>query len=337
VQLGFLSVMTSGRPPEDYWAAARRGSDFHNTTLQRRALAEWMTDSEQGGGALLARVIVNRIWQHHFGEGLVRTANDFGVRSEQPSHPQLLEWLAGELVSRGWQLKRIHRSILTSSVYLQDASFDSRRAQIDPENRLLWRRRPVRLEAEIIRDAVLEVSGTLNLEPFGPAYKPPIPPEAIVARNTKSPYPQNARDTPATRRRSVYMFHKRVTPHPLLQVFDAPDAAVSCGQRNTTTVAPQALALLNDVFIRDRAVDFALRLLAEHPTASDEWITAAFRRALGRAPSSTEQASSVAFFHSQCERRAARGPQHTPTEIRLESLADFCQTLFSLNEFVYVD
>src|SRR4029077_19008947 len=130
-------------------------------------------------------------------------------------------------------------------------------------NRLLWRLRPRRLEAEVLRDTVLAVSGTLNTEPFGPAFKPPIPPEAMLARNTKAPYPRDAVDSNATRRRSVYLFHKRVVQHPLLQAFDGPDAAVSCGRRSVTTVAPQALALLNDRFFRDRAADLARRLLVE--------------------------------------------------------------------------
>src|SRR5204863_3605375 len=136
---------------------------------------DWMTDSEQGAGPLLARVWVNRVWQHHFGEGLVRTASDFGVRGDRPTHPELLEWIAHDFVAGGWTLKRLHRLIVTSSVYLQDTAFDEARSQVDPDNRLLWRRRPLRLESEILRDAVLAVSGTLNLQPFGPAFKPPIP------------------------------------------------------------------------------------------------------------------------------------------------------------------
>jgi hypothetical protein len=248
-----------------------------------------------------------------------------------------LEWLAHDFVSSGWRLKRLHRLILTSSVYLQNAAFDEVRAQRDRENRLLWRRRPMRLESEIIRDTVLAVSGTLNNEPFGPAFKPPIPPEAIVARNTKNPYPQDARDTPVTRRRSVYMFHKRVTPHPLMQVFDGPDAAVSCGQRNSTTVAPQALALLNDVFIRDRALDFARRLMGAGQTSPQRWIEAGFHVALGRAPSESELAAALRFLESQRERRSVRDRGRPASEVHLQSLADFCQALFSLNEFIYVD
>jgi hypothetical protein len=337
LDLGFLTVLTTGKTPADYFAEARREGPPDRSTLQRRALADWITDPVHGAGALLARVMVNRIWQHHFGEGLVRTVSDFGVRSENPTHPELLEWLAEDFVAGGWRMKRVHRCILTSAAYLESAAFDPSRAQLDPENRWLWRRRPQRLEAEVLRDAVFDVSGVLNLEPYGPAFKPPIPAEAIVARNTKDPYPQDARDTPATRRRTVYMFHKRVVQHPLMQVFDGPDAAVSCGRRSCTTVAPQALALLNDSLLRNRGVDFARRLakLAEgSPERTVDW---AFRLALSRSPTDSERSASLEFLESQARRRAEREPSLPPQEARLQAVADFCQTLFSTNEFVYID
>src|SRR5262245_2094131 len=337
VELGFLSVMTGARSPNDYVVSARNESPSSGSTLQRRALAEWVTDTEHGAGALLARVIVNRVWQHHFGEGLVRTTGDFGVRGERPTHPELLEWLAVELVNGSWHLKSLHRLILTSSVYRQRAAFDSASAQIDPENRLLWRRRPQRLEAEILRDAILAVSGTLNPELFGPAFKPPIPAEAIVARNTKNPYPKDARDMPATRRRSVYMFHKRVTQHPFLQAFDEPDSAVSCSRRNTTTVAPQALALLNDAFVRDRAADFARRLLTEAGSGDRDCIDRAFWVALSRAPTTEERAAALEFLEHQRGSRGGRERSVSTDALQHAALTDFCQALFSLNEFIYVD
>jgi hypothetical protein len=296
-----------------------------------------MTDADQGAGALLSRVFVNRVWQHHFGEGLSRTVNDFGVRAERPSHPELLDWLARDFVAGGWRLKRLHKLILMSSVYQQDTSFDTARETIDPDNRLLWRRRPLRLESEILRDSVLAVSGTLNTASFGPAFKPPIPPEAMLARNTKSPYPLDARDTPATRRRSVYMFHKRVVQHPLMQVFDGPDASASCGRRNNTTVAPQALALLNDPFLRDRAADFAKRLMAEGGSNRTDWVTHGFRLALSRPPSETELRTSLEFLESQINSRETRQSTTSADALHRQALADFCQGLFSLNEFIYVD
>lgn len=337
VELGFLRVLSGARSVSDYWESARRTDPSVRSSQQRHALAEWMTDADHGAGALLARVLVNRVWQHHFGEGLSKTANDFGVRADPPSHPELLDWLAHDFVAGGWRIKRLHKMILMSSVYCQDTTFDEANAKVDPDNRLLWRKRPLRLESEIIRDTVLAISDKLNLEQFGPAFKPPIPAEAMLARNTKSPYPLDARDTPATRRRSIYMFHKRVVQHPLMQVFDAPDASASCGRRVNTTVAPQALALLNDPFLRDRATDFAKRILAERGLDRTDWITHGFRLSLSRSPGKTELDASLDFLESQINSRTARKTSETIDNLRLQSLADFCQGLFSLNEFIYVD
>ncbi|MFN3652692.1 MAG: PSD1 and planctomycete cytochrome C domain-containing protein [Armatimonadota bacterium] len=334
VELGFLSALTS-KSAAEYWTAARAAGTRADTTYQRRALAEWMTDLDHGAGALLARVIVNRLWQHHFGEGLVRTVNDFGLQGEPPSHPELLEWLASELVRGGWKLKRIHRMLVTSAAYRQGTELDVRKAKIDPENRLLWRRRPHRLEAEIYRDAMLAVSGTLNPEAFGPAVRPPIPAEAIQARNLKDPYPANLKDTPETRRRSLYLFHKRVVQYPFLQVFDAPDAAASCGRRSVTTVAPQALAVLNEPFVRLRAIELGERLLQEAGEAPRAQVDRAYHHALGRAPSPAELEASAAFLRAQEARRRGRG--ETPEEAKRLALADFAQVIFGLNEFVYVD
>src|SRR5262249_47294805 len=139
VELGFLTVLTRGKAAADYWNAARAGGDRPDTTYQRRALAAWITDAEHGAGARLARVIVNRVWQHHFGAGLVRTPNDFGARGDRPSHPELLEWLAADLVGHGWKLKRLHRMVLLSATYRQGTASDDAKAAADPDNRLLGR------------------------------------------------------------------------------------------------------------------------------------------------------------------------------------------------------
>jgi hypothetical protein len=341
VQLGFLDVLLRGQTTEDYWTAARRNPPREGTTFQRKALAAWVTDVEHGAGALAARVIVNRMWQHHFGEGLVRTVSDFGVRSEEPSHPELLEWLANDFVANGWKLKRLHKMILTSAVYQQGNGHgrqetDDKPQSVDPNNRLLWHKPPLRLEAEVLRDAMLAAAGTLNLEPYGPAFKPPIPAEAMVARNTKSPYPTDAKDDESTRRRSVYMFHKRVVPYPLLQVFDRPDAQQACGRRDQTTVAPQALSLLNDAFVRARAVEMAARLMGE---CGDEASLAnrAFELALFRLPTASERSAAIEFVKSQTDRRQARDAAATAAEVRAAAVADFCQALFSTNEFLYID
>lgn len=344
VQLGFVSILTRDKGPEDYWRQAQENSSAKDSTMQRRALAEWMTDVEQGAGALVARVIVNRVWQHHFGEALVHTAGDFGVRSDPPTHPQLLEWLAHDLVQHGWKLKRLHRLILTSAVYgqashslAQDPSTPNQAAELDPTNRLLWKMRSQRLDAEILRDSMLAVSGTLNLRPYGPGFKPPISSEAIVARNTKDPYPRKVEDSAEVRRRSVYIFHKRVVPYPLLQAFDKPDAQQSCSRRDPTTVAPQALALLNDPFVRTAALGFADRLTREAGTEPAEWIERGYQLALGRLPTDSERSASLEFIQFQINERTTRSPKTPAAENRRRALADLCQAWFSLNEFLYID
>jgi mono/diheme cytochrome c family protein len=337
LELGFLTALTRGRTPAEYWSAARADRRRTDSTQQRRALAEWMTDAEHGAGALAARVIVNRVWQHHFGEGLVRTVNDFGARCDPPTHPELLEWLTHEFVKSGWKLKPMHRLMMTSAVYLQDSAFDAAKAKTDPDNRLLWRQRPRRIESEILRDSILSVSGTFNPEMFGPAFKAPIASEAIQARNMKDPYPKDLQDTPATRRRSVYMFHKRVVQSPLMQAFDGPDAQASCGRRVTTTVAPQALALLNDRFIRARAEDWARRLVKDAGDATEAQVRLAWRLAIAREPSPTELESSAEFIQAQFERRSSRAAAEPDNNAFHLALSDFCQSLFALNEFIYVD
>jgi mono/diheme cytochrome c family protein len=337
VELGFVTVLTRGKPAADYWKEARAAGDRTDTTYQRRALAAWMTDGDRGAGPLLARVIVNRVWQHHFGEGLVRTPNDFGLRGDRPSHPELLEWLAADFVAYGWKLKRMHRMMLLSATYRQGTTFDVEKAKVDPDNRLFWRMRPRRLEAESLRDAILAVSGSLNPKMFGPAFKPPIPADAMVARNIQSKYPTDVVDSPAVRRRSVYMFHKRVIPYPLFQAFDAPDAQQCTGRRNTTTVAPQALALLNDPFVRARAGDFADRLLNEIGDDSARSIERAYRLAFGRPPTNAERDAGIEFLAQQSRERSAREPKAKARDVRKLALTDYCQVLFGLNEFMYVD
>jgi hypothetical protein len=337
VQLGFIGVLTQGPAADDYWQQAREAGNRTDTTYQRRAIAEWITDVEHGGGGLLARVIVNRLWQHHFGQGIVRTVGDFGVRSEPPTHPELLEWLAADLVEHGWQLKRLQRRIVTSGIYLQDSHGGDATTSVDPENRLLSRMPLQRLEAEALRDTLLAVSGTLNETMYGPAVRPPIPAEAIVARNLKDGYPGDLSDSPEVRRRSVYLFHKRVVPYPLLQAFDKPDAQQTCSRRDTTTVAPQALALLNDPCVRRVAHDFAERLLRETNSDLDAAITSSFLFCLARTPTTHERDTARAFLAAQQEARAARQPERPAEEIQAQSLADYCQALFGLNELLYID
>lgn len=346
VTLGFLELFTERRSAEDYWKAARPADALTKSaslgksaksTYQRKALADWITDVENGAGALVARVIVNRLWQHHFGEGVAPTPGDFGVRSGPPSHPELLEWLANDLIVHGWKLKRLHRQILLSAVYQQASEHDATKARIDSDNLLLWRTRLRRIEAETLRDAMLEVSGQLDRKTLGPPFKPPIAAEAKAARNLKSPYPADVKDGPENHRRSIYMFHKRVIPYPLLAAFDRPDSLQSCSRRDVTTVAPQALALLNDPFVRGRAIAFADRLLAETKDDDRAAIRRAFSLSLGREPTANELTVSLDFLKAQADRRRGRERKATNTETRRSTLADFCQSMMGLNEFLYVD
>jgi mono/diheme cytochrome c family protein len=341
VSLGFVSVLTSGKSPSDYLLTARELSPSKQTTNQRRAMAEWMTDTEHGAGALLARVIVNRIWQHHFGNGLVRTPGDFGVRSEAPSHPELLEWLTHDFVQRGWQTKHLHRLILQSAVYQQSSHVAGSNTATSPhpdaDNRLLWKFPLQRIEGEILRDAMLAVSGTLNTRSYGPAVKPPIAGEAIVARNLKDGYPDKIEDSPEIRRRSIYLFHKRVVPYPLLQAFDKPDAQQTCSRRDHTTVAPQALALLNDPFVRTVSSEFADRLVKQHPDDLKSQLRLAYRLALSREPEDDELSAAEGFVVDQRIQRKTRDANTDEIAIFQSALTDFCQSVFGLNEFLYVD
>jgi hypothetical protein len=307
VRLGFLRVLPGTEP------GAIGAPPGAATTFQRRTLADWITDVEGGAGSLLARVIVNRLWQHHFGEGLVPTPNDFGSQGERPTHPELLDWLAAELVAQGWRLKPIHRLIMTSAVYGQDTTFDAARAGADPENRLCWRRQPFRLEAEALRDSILAVSGRLNPEMHGPGVKLPVPPELIITRTEgEHHYPKDVADGPAVWRRSVYSFIKRSVAFPMAELFDAPSPSASCGRRVPTIVAPQALVLMNDPFVRARSCDFAARLVREVGADPAAQVGRAWLLALGRSPTETERDASIRFLKEQ------------------RALTDFCQILFGL-------
>jgi cytochrome c553 len=271
-------------------------------SYRRSAFADWLTDTEGGAGHLVARVIVNRLWAQHFGRGLVATVSDFGVRGDAPSHPELLDYLAGELIRGGWKLKPIHKLIVTSAAYQQSSARDEAKAKADPDNKLVWRQPVRRLQAEVIRDSILAVGGRLNTTMYGPG-----------TLSEESP------------RRSVYFTMKRSKLIPSLVVFDAPDGTVGVGDRPSTTVAPQALHLMNNPHVRAAAYGLAKRAWNDGKATDADGIAAAYRIALGRAPSNEEAADGLAFLkpHTGSAREAA--------------LADFCQVLFCLNEFLYVE
>jgi Protein of unknown function (DUF1549)/Protein of unknown function (DUF1553)/Planctomycete cytochrome C len=299
---GFLQVLMPGpdaakrwqMPPPDGW----------RTSYRRRALAEWITDVDQGAGALLARVMANRLWQHHLGRGIVATPSDFGVRGEAPTHPELLDWLARELIANGWKLKAMHKLIMTSAVYMQGSALDEAKAKVDRENKLCWRMPPRRLEAEVIRDAILAVGGQLDPKMFGPG---------TLDEGSK--------------RRSIYFTVKRSKLMPMMIIFDAPEALGGMAERPTTTIAPQALHLLNNPRMRDCAKTFAQRLgSGKLPDA----VQVAYRIALARNPSADEMSDGLAFVNEQMA-------TYEGADRRERALTDFCQVLLCLNEFIYVD
>ena len=226
-------------------------------------------------------MLVNRLWLHHFGEGIVATPENFGVKGAPPSHPELLDWLATEFVARGWSIKAMHRLMLTSAAYRQSSRDDperhARAHAVDPENRLLWRQRIRRLEAEALRDAVLEVAGTLNLAMGGP----PVPMVARADGEVVAP------DGPEGMRRSIYLQVRRSQPLTLLQVFDQPVMETNCVRRSTSTVSSQALNLLNSEFLIRQAEVFAARVLREEPR---DPAGHAVRLAFGRPATAAEQA-----------------------------------------------
>ena len=349
VNIGFPEMLSAGKNAGAYWQEAKQNFGVIGTatsTLQRRALAQWITDTHSGGGALLARVIVNRVWHHHFGKGIVETTSDFGVRGDSPSHPQLLEYLTKQFVEGGWKVKSLHRLILTSAVWQQASTLDAldrRGFQLDAGNSLLWRMMPQRIEVEALRDSMLAMTKTLNLQAGGPGFKPYIAPEANLARNIKGErYPKDAKDDASTRRRSVYMFHKRLIPYPMFQAFDRPDLMTSCARRQNTTVAPQAMVILNDRFIRAVARDFAKLLVQEQLGKLEldsrdldlqSLVEHAFEVSFARLPTDSEVEASIQFIEAQMNTRVGRSEK----EPRIEALADYCQALFGLNEFIYVD
>jgi cytochrome c553 len=296
---------------------------------RRKQLADWIASADH---PLTARVAVNRIWQYHFGKGIVKTPSDFGLTGDRPSHPELLDWLALEFIKRGWSWKAMHRLMLNSNAYKQASRYDAQAAAKDPENRLLWRNNPRRLEAEVLRDSILVVSGKLNREMYGPGIYPRINP-AIINTGSRPRWPLDAKDNKDTWRRSVYIYVKRSVLLPLIEVFDCPVTTVSAPVRATSTVSPQALALMNNEFVLEQADYFSQRL--EQAAGSDRraQVALAFQLALGRAPNAKEIEWSENFLKAQADGYAKR--QHEKPDSA--ALRDFCHALINLNEFVYVD
>jgi hypothetical protein len=297
------------------------------TTGRRSQLAAWLTSSHH---PLTARVIVNRVWQHYFGDGIVATPNDFGVQGSPPTHAKLLDWLAVELVEHDWNLKHIHRLILTSATYQQSShARDDEAARRDPENRLLWRAQRRRLSAESIRDNMLAAAGILNNAMFGPGIRPELP-DGVSDRYAWRP----DEDVANRYRRSVYVLAKRNMRYPLFDDFDLPDMFQSCGKRAETTTATQALTLLNGGEAREVAARWADRLLHQWGDDVRQIAAMAYQTAWGR-PADEREIEMAYRFLSESHQAASQSAANQADP--RGATTDFCHALFNTNEFIYID
>ena len=305
---GFLTVLGGGNVPDPPLHATSTG--------RRKALAEWIA---RPANPMFARVMVNRIWQFHFGQGLVKTGNDFGTRAGAPSHPELLDWLAAEFVARKWSIKSMHKLIMMSDAYRRDSNAGDSAQKQDPANVLLSHMNRRRLDSEEIRDAALQVTGKLNIEMGGAPVVPPLEPEELFGIIGK---PENAwvvtPDASQHTRRSIYMLVRRTFQQPMSEAFDTPDGVQSCPRRNESTTAPQSLALLNSRFM----VEQATALGSEIGTVDQMW-----ERLLDRKPTETERAAALKFVQKQTALAGSKSA----------AMSELARALLNLNEFLYVD
>ena len=313
------------------------------TSGRRLALAQRLTHPEY---PLTARVIVNRVWRQHFGRGLVETPGDFGVQGQAPSHPDLLDWLASEFMDSGWSLKHLHRLILNSHAWRQAVTHDEKRQQIDPDNMLFGSARLRRLDAEIVRDCILDISGKLNTHARGPAV--PVMADGvgrfvIGKENLDAGRPGSVIDMKGDQyRRSVYIQMRRSRPLAVLEAFDQPPMAPNCDKRNVSTASTQSLLMMNSELLLTYSRHFAetLSKLASDPA---EQIDAAWQSVYCRHPSATERDATVQFLAEQraiFEQQAAYKPsggKPADKSAELEALSVMCQMLMGSNEFLYVD
>jgi uncharacterized protein DUF1553/uncharacterized protein DUF1549 len=306
MQPGFVQVATYGNPPTVIPRPDGR------TSGRRLALANWIGSREN---PLTARVIVNRLWQKHFGRGLVSTLENFGRMGEPPTHPELLDWMAVELMNRGWHLKAINKLMMMSEAYQMASSFDQPASSAaDPQNRYLWRFRPQRLEAEIVRDVMLSAGGNINLEVGGEPIFPFIPKD-ILTGQFRGKW-ENTPEGPAAWRRGVYVYRRRSLPYPMFDTFDHPDMNLVAGARNVSTVPTQALTLLNNPFVLAQAERLANRV-ASQAREPESQVDLAYRIAVGRSPTRQEMAIAMDLIAKQ-------------------SLASFTHVLLNLDEFLYM-
>lgn len=313
---------------------------------RRSALVDWLTDPNH---PLTSRVAVNRFWQQVFGKPIVASPNDFGVLGYRPSHPELLDWLAAELVRQDWSIKELLRILFNSATYRQASLPVNEKwlkaMEVDPDNLLLSRMNRKRLEGEAIRDSMLAVSGKLNRKAGGPGVHPPLPSEVAITLLKKQW--QVSEDVNDHYRRSIYLFVRRNLRFPMFDVFDRPDANASCGRRNISTTAPQSLTLLNSEFSIETARQLAGSIINESKGGSEDWVDLCYRRVLSRSPSADELNTGIRFIEKQTKalRSENRNVELLGTPFGAPfvdpymgtALTDFCLAIFNLNEMIYLD
>ena len=328
-QPGVPAVLTAHQPDPP--------RSLSRSTGRRLWLARWLTTPDN---PLVARVIVNRVWQAHFGQGIVTSSSDLGVMGDAPSHPELLDWLASELVASGWRLKPLHRMIVLSKTYRSDraSASEPNAAKVDPGDTPLWRWRARRLDAEVVRDSILAVSGRLNPRMGGPSFYPTLPRE-VLAGQSRPGDGWGQSDEWEQCRRSIYIFAKRSLAVPELELLDAPDTTSSCEKRMVSTTGPQALTFLNGAFVHQQAGCFASRLAAEAGLAPTDQVERAFTLALGRPPRASEAQAALEFLDKQ-ERQIRADAAGVPKsagaiDARRKALEAFCLVVLNMNDFVF--
>jgi len=327
VEPGFLTVLSTA--PAHITPPAK--SAFPSSG-RRRALAEFIASEEN---PLTARVMVNRLWYQHFGQGIVTTPNNFGKMGTEPSNPELLDWLASEFVRQGWSIKQMQRLIMTSETYkMASAYYDSASSTKDSINQFLWRFPVKRLEAEIIRDAALSASGDLNLDAGGPAFFPPVPKSIVAGAPIKGKW-LITKDEPSTYKRSIYASVKRNLKYPMFDVFDQPNASLSCERREVTTVPTQALTLFNNETYFVQSQDLAARLQREAGSDPAAQVKLLYRIAYSREATAKELDQSLEFLKNRATSSSAGPPQSGA--FALSPLAELTHVVLNSNEFVYIN
>jgi mono/diheme cytochrome c family protein len=317
VEPGFPAIISPGKAavPE----TGRGGS-----SLRRMTLAKWITSPDN---PMTARVMINRIWQHHFGRGIVRSASDFGYQGTPPTHPLLLDWLASEFIERGWSMKQMHKLIMMSATYRMSSQGNQAALDKDPTNDLIWRQDMRRLTAEEIRDSILAVGGTFNPKMFGPNIFPPLPKE-ILATASRPGAGWGKSSPEESARRSIYIRTKRSLRFAMLEAFDQPDTDTTCAARVVTTVPTQSLNMLNSQFMNEQADFLAKRIAEDRPEDVPAQVAQAIQLTTGRVPTEAEVKADLEFIE-ELKTEEKLSPQ--------DALRNFCLLILNTNEFIYLD